>query len=188
MHPSTGEVLDEAVVLSFAQPRSFTGEDVAELHVHGGPAVIAGVLEALGALPGLRLAEPGEFTRRAFEHGRLDLTQVEALADLVGAETAWQRRQAFQHMKGAAREQLEAWRGRVLGALAHVEADIDFGESDEIDAGVGRAVVAQVTALRDEVRAHLSSRRGEIVRSGIQVAIMGLPNAGKSSLLNRLGA
>ena len=174
-------------MLAFAGPHSFTGEDVAELHVHGGPAVVADVLEALAALPGLRLAAPGEFTRRAFENGKLDLTQVEALADLVNAETPWQRRQALRHMEGAARDLLERWRDRLKRVLAHVEAANDFAETDELDEGTRDDWAAAVRGLLEELQAHLASRRGEVIRHGIQVAIMGVPNAGKSSLLNRLG-
>ena len=186
-HPATQEPLDRALVLAFVGPHSFTGEDVAELHVHGGPAVVADVLEALAALPGLRLAAPGEFTRRAFENGKLDLTQVEALADLVNAETPWQRRQALRHMEGAARDLLERWRNRLKRLLAHVEAANDFAETDELDEGTRDDWAASVRGLLEEIRAHLASRRGEVIRHGIQVAIMGVPNAGKSSLLNRLG-
>lgn len=185
-HPATGESLDDALLLWFAAPRSFTGEDVAELHLHGGRAVANGVIEALGGLPGLRPAEPGEFTRRAFENGKMDLTAAEGVADLVHAETAAQRRQALRQMAGALGALYEGWRSRLLRALAHTEADIDFPEED-LPAGVSDAVRPEVVRLIDEIGHHLRDRgRGERLRDGLHVAIVGPPNAGKSSLLNAL--
>ena len=133
-HPGTGEVLDEALVLWFPAPKSETGEDMAELQVHGGRAVIQGVLAALGDIEGCRLAEPGEFARRALENGKLDLTGVEGLADLVDAETAAQRRQALRQAGGALFRLYEGWRQRLIGAMAQLEAAIDF--SDEPDVAV----------------------------------------------------
>lgn len=184
--PATAEALDDALVLWFPAPRSFTGEDVAELHLHGGRAVVAGVVGALGELPGLRPAEPGEFTRRAFENGRMDLTAAEAVADLVHAETAAQRRQALRQMAGALGALYEGWRSRLLRALAHLEADIDFPEED-LPGGVSDAVRPVIEALAAEIAAHLDDRgRGERLRDGLHVAIVGAPNAGKSSLLNAL--
>jgi tRNA modification GTPase len=184
--PATGEILDEALVLWMPAPHSFTGEDVVELHLHGGRAVVAGVIAALATCPGLRPAEPGEFTRRAFEAGHLDLTAAEAVADLVDAETAAQRRQALRQMGGALGRLYDGWRDRLVRALAHVEADIDFPDED-LPGGILATVAAEIDALAQAIAAHLDDgRRGERLREGIAVAIVGAPNAGKSSLLNAL--
>jgi tRNA modification GTPase len=182
-----GEVLDGALVLWIPGPRSETGEDMAEFHVHGGRAVIAGVLEALSALPGFRLAEPGEFARRAFENGKIDLTAAEALADLVDADTAAQRRQALRQAGGALARLYDGWRADLIRAQALTESAIDF--ADEADVGTGALTEARALAARlaPAIRAHLDDgRRGEILREGFRVAIAGPPNAGKSSLLNAL--
>ncbi|WP_085557253.1 tRNA uridine-5-carboxymethylaminomethyl(34) synthesis GTPase MnmE [Azospirillum agricola] len=184
--PATGDALDDALVLRFAAPASFTGEDVVELHLHGGRAVVSGVIEALSAQPGLRLAEPGEFTRRAFENGKLDLTEAEAVADLIGAETTAQRRQALRQMEGALGRLYEGWRDRLTRSLAHIEADIDFADED-LPGGVADAVRPVVETLVAEIARHLDDGgRGERLREGLHIAIVGAPNAGKSSLLNAL--
>jgi len=183
---NSGEVIDNGLVLWFPAPGSFTGENVAELHVHGGSAVGAAVLDALAAVDGTRPAEAGEFTRRAFENGKLDLTAAEGLADLVNSETEAQRRQAFGQMQGDLARIYDTWRGRLLQAIGHLEATIDFSDEDlpeEVDSGVFR----EVGSLRNEIGRHLAEgSRGERIRTGIRVAIIGPPNAGKSSILNVL--
>ena len=185
--PESGEVIDEALALWFPAPHSETGEDVAELQLHGGHAVVAGVLDALGRIEGCRLAEPGEFTRRAFENGRLDLTAVEGLADLIGAETPAQRRQAFRQLKGLIGDRAEAWRQRLIEALALVEARIDFSDEADVPEDLISPAVHAAQQLRSEIAAALAGGgRGERLREGLVVAIAGPPNAGKSTLLNRL--
>jgi tRNA modification GTPase len=183
--PDSGEELDAALALWFPGPHSVTGEDVAELHLHGSRAVVAAVMAVLGR-QGLRLAEPGEFTRRAFLNDKLDLTQAEAVADLAAAETEAQRRQALRQLDGHLGTLYRGWSERLLRALAHLEAAIDFPDEDlppEIEA----RIAAETAALAGEIARHLADgRRGERLRDGIAVAIVGPPNAGKSSLLNQL--
>ncbi len=187
-HPHTGVALDQALVLAFAAPCSATGEDMAELHIHGGVAVIDAVLQALASLPDLRVAGPGDFTRRAFEAGKLDLAEVEGLADLIAAETEAQRVQALRQMDGALSGLFEDWRRQLLRALALLEADIDFADGeDDVPDGIGAQAEAIITTLRTAWTAHLQDAgRGERLRDGFTVAITGPPNAGKSSLLNAL--
>src|SRR5205807_4031053 len=183
--PDSDEDLDDGLALWFPAPNSVIGEDVAELHLHGSRGVLGAVMAALSRL-GLRLAEPGEFTRRAFLNGKLDLTQAEAVADLAAAETEAQRRQALRQLDGQLGEIYRGWSDRLLRLLAHLEAAIDFPDEDlppEIEA----RVAAETAALAAEIARHLADgNRGERLRDGIAVAIVGPPNAGKSSLLNQL--
>jgi tRNA modification GTPase len=183
--PSGGEAIDQALALWFPGPRSETGEDMAELHVHGGRAVIAATLAALGKIEGLRPAEAGEFTRRAFENGRMDLTAVEGLADLVAAETEAQRRQAFSHLAGLLGERAETWRSRLIEALALVEAGIDFPDEGDVPGETVARALDLVRPLADEI-ARACAAPGERLREGLRVAIAGPPNAGKSTLFNRM--
>ncbi|XP_038182234.1 tRNA modification GTPase GTPBP3, mitochondrial isoform X4 [Arvicola amphibius] len=186
-HPRSGEPLDRALVLWFPGPRSFTGEDCVEFHVHGGPAVVSGVLQALGSVPGLRPAEAGEFTRRAFAHGKLSLTEVEGLGDLIHAETEAQRRQALRQLDGELGQLCRGWAKTLTKALAHVEAYIDFGEDGSLEEAVLEQVDRDVRTLEAALGSHLrDARRGQRLRSGAHVVVTGPPNAGKSSLVNLL--
>jgi tRNA modification GTPase len=186
-HPETKALIDETLALWFPGPNTETGEDMAELHLHGGRAVVTAVFAELGKLPGFRPAEAGEFTRRAFENGKLDLTAVEGLADLVFAETEAQRAQAMRQFSGALGGKAEGWRQRLIAALALVEARIDF--SDEAD--VPEDLISPARDVARELAADIEqtlegAHRGERLREGLVVANAGPPNVGKSSLLNRL--
>jgi tRNA modification GTPase len=185
--PANGEPIDDALVLWFPGPRSETGEDTVEFHLHGGRAVVAAVLAVLRGMPGLRPAEPGEFTRRSFENGKLDLTGVEGLADLIGAETEAQRRQAFRQLQGLLGERAEEWRTRLIAALALVEAIIDFPDEGDVPHDLVAPALAIARELHGEIGALLADqRRGERLREGPVVAIAGPVNVGKSSILNLL--
>jgi tRNA modification GTPase len=183
--PATGDVIDEGLALWFPGPNSETGEDIAELHVHGGRAVIAAVLAALAKLAGFRHAEAGEFTRRAFENGRMDLTAVEGLADLVAAETEAQRRQAYQQLRGLLGDRAESWRQRLIEALALVEAGIDFSDEEDVPKDMMARSLQLIQPLAEEI-SKAGTQQGERLREGLRVAIAGPPNAGTSTLFNRL--
>ncbi len=186
LRDGAGTLIDHGLCLWFGAPASFTGEDVCEFQIHGGRAVIAALLGALGQIEGLRPARPGEFTRRAVEHGKFDLTAAEALGDLVAAETEQQRLLALRQQEGALGELYERWRRQLIRALAWAEAVIDFGE-EEVPESVWTKVTRDARVLANEMQQHLNDgQRGELIRDGLTIAVVGPPNAGKSSLVNIL--
>jgi len=185
--PRSKAAIDQALILFFEGPNSETGEDIAELQLHGGRAVVAAVFAVLSRMAGMRPAEAGEFTRRAFENGKLDLTAIEGLADLIHADTEAQRKQAIRQLQGLLGNRAEAWRRRLIEALALVEAGIDFSDEADVAADVTSRALVAVRALQQEIAGVLADgRRGERLREGLVVAIAGPPNAGKSTLLNRI--
>jgi tRNA modification GTPase len=185
--PASREALDRGLCLYFPAPASLTGEDCAEFHLHGGPAVVAAVVAALGKLPDVRPADAGELTRRAFENGKLDLTEVEGLGDLIDAETEMQRRQALRQTRGQLRQKAEAWRGALLEAAGLLEAEIDFADEADVVPLARSRLAGLIAPVHADLAAALAQgRAGEIVRAGIAVVIAGPPNAGKSTLLNAL--
>jgi len=181
-----GEMLDRALILWLPGPATATGEDIAEFHLHGGRAVVAAVSAALGELPGLRQAEPGEFTRRAFSNGKLDLAQAEGLADLLAAETEAQRRQALRQAEGGLGKLVAGWRERLLGLAARIEAAIEFGEDEDDVPTLAPADLAGIALLAEEMEAALRHPPAERLRDGVRIVVAGPTNAGKSSLINVL--
>lgn len=185
--PIKNEVIDTGLVLWFPGPNSFTGEDVAELQVHGGHAVVRALLSALGKIDGLRPSEPGEFSKRAFLNGKMDLIEAEGIADLIHAETELQRKQALLQAEGHLSRLYQNWRKRLIRNIAHLEAYIDFSEDENIEEGTLQEVHSEIMKLKNELENHLKdARMGERLRDGVRVAIIGATNVGKSSLMNNL--
>lgn len=185
--PATGEILDEAIVIWFPGPKSFTGEDSAELHIHGGRAVQAGVLGALSRLSGLRMAEPGEFTRRAVINGKMDLVEAEGLGDVLLARSAYQRRQAMAQMRGDSSSIFDSWRERLLLIRAEIEAAIDFSDEQGVADAVQQSIDLRIGELLSDLRkAETHAARAAVIRDGVRIVLAGMPNTGKSSLLNSL--
>src|SRR5215217_5555329 len=186
LRDEAGEALDQALVAWLPGPGSFTGEDQAELHIHGGLATRAAVLRVLAALPGCRPAQPGEFTRRAFLNGRMDLSRVEGLADLIDAETEAQRRQAYRQLEGRLGIAVERWRETLLNGLALFEAALDFADEGDVPETLEAEALAAMADVASQIEAALDQTGGERLREGFSVVLAGPPNAGKSTLLNAL--
>jgi tRNA modification GTPase len=187
LRDGSGQPIDDAVVLWFPGPASATGEDVAEFHVHGGRAILAALFAELSAFDKVRAAEPGEFTRRGFENGKLDLTEAEALDDLIHADTDRQRRQALRQLKGTLGERARHWRGQIIDASALIEAGIDFSDEGDVSAELVAPALLKINALREEIEEVLAAQgQSERLREGLVVAIAGAPNVGKSTLMNQL--
>ncbi len=183
-HPNTEVLLDKALAIYFQGPNSFTGEDIVELHIHGGRAIIDSVMDACLSCDGVRLAEPGEYSKRAFLNGRMDLTEAEAIADLVAAETTLQAQQALSQMRGDLRDLYHAWAERMTHSLAYIEADIDFSD-EEIPESLSQKMQPVLKEIHQEISDHLNdNNQGERLRDGVAVAVIGAPNAGKSSFIN----
>lgn len=186
--PLDGSLLDQALILVFPGPATATGEDLTELHLHGGRAVVRGVESALAAMAGLRRAEAGEFTRRAFANGRIDLNEAEGLADLLAAETEWQRRSAAAMAEGAFSRAIEDWRDELLSLSAQLEAAIDFSDEDDVGEEDYQNISVRCIQLHDAIKEQLSRPSAEKLRDGLRVVLAGPPNSGKSTLLNALVA
>lgn len=184
--PASGKLLDQALVLFFPAPHSFTGEDVGELHCHGSRAVVDGVLSALWSLDGLAAAQAGDFTRQAFANGKMDLVQVEALGDLIHASTSGQRDLALSHLSGSASRKLINWRDRLVHARAMIEAELDFSDEDDVPGSVLDSLPEQLSTLLSELEADLHDQFSERLRDGFRVVLAGAPNSGKSTLMNAL--
>lgn len=183
----SGQPIDKGLALHFPAPHSFTGEDCLELHVHGGRAVVMAIFDTIKAIPDTRMAEPGEFTRRAFANGKIDLVEAEGLADLLSAETEMQRRLALEQARGGHSALYSLWADRITHARAMIEAELDFADEDDIPGSISESIWADLAFLAHEIEGHLAARKaGAIIRDGLKVVIFGAPNAGKSRLINRL--